>query len=101
MNATTGAHGTEEAMAPSTTAVVPQEQNGVSAPSATAPSTAAQVRRRSQLPNRSGLTYTCTTEATTTLASRNGQLWASAVATSVVTATPKSVRWSSIYLSNP
>lgn len=88
-------------MAPSTTAVVPQEQNGVSAPSATAPRIATQVRRRSQLPKRSGFTYTCTTEATTTLASKNGQVWASAVATSVATPTTRAVRWSSIYFFNP
>lgn len=47
MNATTGAHGTADAIAPSTTAVVPHEQNGVSDATATAASTATPVRRRS------------------------------------------------------
>lgn len=56
MNATTGAQGTEEASAPRTTAVVPHEQNGVSAPRATAPRTATQVRRRSHDVSWSGFT---------------------------------------------
>lgn len=53
MNATTGAQGTELARDPRTTAMVPHEQKGVRAPSATAPSTASGVLRRSQPASRS------------------------------------------------
>jgi len=67
---TMGAHGTDEAIAPSTTAVVPHEQNGVSAPSATAASTATHRRLRIHVARNSGLSKTCTVDATTTLASR-------------------------------
>ena len=48
MNATIGAHGTLLAIAPSTTAVVPQEQNGVRVARTTAPATAYTIRLRSQ-----------------------------------------------------
>lgn len=53
MNATSGAHGTRDAMAPSTMAVVPHEQNGVKAANATAPITATAVLARSAAANRS------------------------------------------------
>ncbi len=70
MKATTGAHGTADARAPSTTAVVPHEQKGVSAPSATAPRTARGGRARSHPASRSVPTKTWTTDARTTLTSR-------------------------------
>lgn len=73
MNATTGAQGTEDASAPSTTAVVPQEQKGVITASTTAPTTASPVRARSQDASRSVPMKTWTAEARTTLSSRNGQ----------------------------
>jgi len=53
MKATIGGHGDVVASRPSTTAIVPHEQNGVSVASATAPTTATLVRRRSQAPIRS------------------------------------------------
>ena len=45
MKATIGAHGEEAASMPTSTAVVPQEQNGVSVAKATAPVVATRLRR--------------------------------------------------------
>jgi hypothetical protein len=53
MKATIGAHGTAVASIEITTAVVPQEQNGVATAAATEPATATSVRRRSRDATRS------------------------------------------------
>jgi hypothetical protein len=53
MNATIGAHGVRVASMPSTIAVVPHEQNGVSVASSTAAPIATQRRRDIQAPRRS------------------------------------------------
>ena len=85
MKATIGAHGARVAIIPSTIAVVPHEQNGVSAASSTAPVIATQRRRESQAPSRSVPAYTGTAAAATIDTSRYGQSAASVPTTSLMT----------------
>lgn len=73
MKVTTGAQGTSEARAPRTTAVVPQEQNGVRVARMIAPMIAIRVLRRRKDESLSAPMYTGMAEATMTLISRNGQ----------------------------